>query len=172
MAANPNESKLSLTPTLDGVPQLILASGSPRRLMLLKRFGIECLVSPADIDEAPRPEEPPEAYVSRLAIEKALAVQERLHAQGNQGFVVLAADTTVALEGRILGKPEDADDAIRTLTMLSNRRHQVHTGIAVATPTDTYHRVVTSIVTMSTLDQSLIEWYVQATPSKSVPQRL
>ena len=150
-----------MNPTPVAPTQLILASGSPRRRMLLERFGIECTVSPADIDETPRPEELAEAYVSRLAVEKALAVKQRFDAEDHRDFVVLAADTTVALEGLILGKPEDAEDAIRTLTMLSNRRHQVHTGIAVATPMGTYHRVVTSIVTMRELDPRLIEWYVE-----------
>ena len=140
---------------------LILASGSPRRLMLMERFGIDCIVAAADIDETPQEGELADAYVARLALGKALAVQQRFPLDEFSGIAVLGADTTVALEGLILGKPEDSDDAIRTLTMLSGRSHQVHTGIAVATPTGTYHRVVTSNVTMSKLDPKLIEWYVE-----------
>jgi septum formation protein len=139
---------------------LILASGSPRRRMLMDRFGIDCTVLPADIDETPRSNELADAYVERLAIEKALAVHQRFGVSKRSGLAVLAADTTVALDGVILGKPEDANDAIRTLTMLSGRSHQVYTGIAVATSTGIHHRVVTSTVTLRELDLALISWYV------------
>ncbi len=143
---------------------LILASGSPRRAMLMERFGIECTVVPADIDETPLGGELADAYVARLAIEKALAVQHRLsldpESDSSAGLAVLAADTTVAFDGLILGKPENAEDAIRTLTLLSGRTHQVHTGIAVATTRGTHHHVVTSNVTMQMLDPALIAWYV------------
>jgi septum formation protein len=142
------------------IPSLILASGSPRRRMLMERFGIDCRVQPADIDETPRLHELADAYVERLAIEKALAVHQRFADIERSGLAVLAADTTVALDGVILGKPEDADDAIRTLTMLSGRSHQVYTGIAVATHAGLHHRVVTSNVTMAALDLALITWYV------------
>jgi septum formation protein len=141
--------------------------------MLMERFGIACTVVPADIDETPRAGEQADAYVARLALEKALAVQSRFSPNagfdvpadlagiaGIAGIAVLAADTTVALDGLILGKPEDAADAIRTLTLLSGRTHQVHTGIAVATTLGTHHRVITSNVSMQTLDPALIAWYV------------
>jgi septum formation protein len=131
--------------------------------MLMERFGIACTVLPADIDETPRVGELAEAYVERLAVEKALATQTRLLSGEDNDVadvVVLAADTTVALDGLILGKPEDADDAIRTLTMLSGQTHQVHTGIAVATASGMHHCVVTSDVTMRVLEPELIHWYV------------
>jgi septum formation protein len=143
--------------------KLILASGSPRRRMLMERFGIACTVLPADIDETPQVGELAKAYVERLATEKALATQTRLHPGLDHDFtnvIVLAADTTVALDGLILGKPEDVDDAIRTLTMLSGQTHQVHTGIAVATASGIHHCVVTSNVTMCVLEPELIHWYV------------
>jgi septum formation protein len=143
--------------------KLILASGSPRRRMLMERFGIACTVLPTDIDETPLVGELATTYVERLAVEKALAAQTRLHPDeenDSANVLVLAADTTVALDGLILGKPEDADDAIRTLTMLSGQTHQVHTGIAVATRSGMHHRVVTSNVTMRVLDPDLIHWYV------------
>ncbi len=148
--------------------QLVLASSSPRRRMLMERFGIDFAVMPADIDETPQIGEEADAYVERLALEKAIAVRHRLSRDDElseefefPGLTVLAADTTVALDGVILGKPEDADDAIRTLTSLSGRTHQVHTGIAVATALGSYSRVVTSNVTMLPLDPSLIVWYVR-----------
>ena len=147
--------------------QLVLASGSPRRRMLMERFGIDFAVVPADIDETPQIGELADAYVDRLALEKALAVRHRLSSGDGlserfnlAGLFVLGADTTVALDGVLLGKPEDADDALRTLTLLSGRTHQVHTGIAVATPSWSFSRVITSNVTMLTLDPSLIAWYV------------
>jgi septum formation protein len=126
----------------------------------MERFGIACTVLPADIDETPMTNEPANTYVERLAIEKALAVQQRFSFTQQPQIAVLAADTTVAIDGLILGKPEDAEDAIRTLTMLSGRSHQVHTGIAVATTTGLHHRVITSNVTMEKLDLALITWYV------------
>ena len=140
--------------------QLILASGSPRRLVLMERFGIVCTVIPADIDETPHLNEPADRYVERLALEKALAVRDRFEELERGGIAVLAADTTVAVDGHILGKPADADDAIRTLTLLSGRSHQVYTGIAVASRSGLHHRVVTSNVTMATLDPAVIAWYV------------
>lgn len=135
--------------------------------MLMERFGIEFTVYPADIDETPRAGERAGTYVERLAIEKAFVVQKRLSSNAHKDrphevlkLAVLAADTTVALDGLILGKPEDTEDAIRTLTLLSGRTHQVHTGIAVATTSGCQHRVVTSNVTMQNLDPALIAWYV------------
>jgi len=105
-------------------PVLRLASASPRRRQLLELIGVPHVVTPADIDEARRANEPGVAYVLRLAGEKAAAVR-KLHAD----LPVLAADTTVDVGGEILEKPQSEDDAIRMLTLLSGREHQVHTGL-------------------------------------------
>jgi len=102
--------------------KLILASKSPRRAELLTAAGIEFCVSSAGIDETPRGGESPREYVLRLAEEKARAVD---------GELVLAADTTVVLDGEIMGKPEDAADATRMLRTLSGKRHEVLTGVAL-----------------------------------------
>src|SRR6476469_9937372 len=105
---------------------LILASRSPRRSELLSAAGISFEVLAADIDETPHPNESPSAYVERLAIEKARAVLAlRPDAR------VLGADTTVTIDGEILGKPENDDDARRMLRLLSGRVHDVHTGVAL-----------------------------------------
>lgn len=105
---------------------LVLASASPRRRELLHHAGIPCLVRPAPgIDETPLPHERPEEYVQRLAEAKALAVE------AGPGELVLGADTTVVVDGRILGKPEDDADAARMLEALSGRRHEVMTGICL-----------------------------------------
>ena len=104
---------------------VVLASRSPRRSEILKQAGIPFTVRVAEVDETPHGGEAPEFYVQRIAEEKALAV----HAA--PGDCVLAADTTVVIDGQILGKPEDAADARRMLEMLSGRRHEVLTGICI-----------------------------------------
>jgi septum formation protein len=110
-------------------PLLTLASASPRRRELLAQLGLACQVRPVDIDESPRTAESPEAYVRRLAREKARAAWER-HAEGD-GLPVLGSDTTVVLDGEILGKPADAAEAQAMLARLSGRTHEVLTAVAV-----------------------------------------
>ena len=105
--------------------QLILASQSPRRKELLGLFHIPFTVQVADIDEAMDPSKSPQEEVSRVSRLKALAVA------GNSEDVIIAADTIVVLEGNVLGKPADRRDAIRMLTALSGRDHQVMTGVTV-----------------------------------------
>ncbi len=120
---------------------LILASASPRRRDLLTQAGLRFDVLPAHIDETLRPNESPTAYVQRLALEKAQAIHA-LHPKAT----ILGADTTVVLEYEILNKPTDLSDAERILRLLSNRVHQVHTGIAVVTPaTQRTHTETTSV---------------------------
>lgn len=106
---------------------LILASASPRRRDLLAQIGIiPQEILPAAMDETPKKGETPEAYVTRLAKEKA-----RLVAQQRPRTHVLAADTTVACGTRILGKAETAEEAKQFLLLLSGRRHRVYTGVAM-----------------------------------------
>ena len=109
------------------LPPVVLASGSPRRAEILTSVGWEFVRSVPDVDESERSGEPPEDYVQRLAIEKALAV-----AHMHPGATVLAADTTVVVDDKILGKPVDIDDARRMLRMLSGRWHDVLTGVAIS----------------------------------------
>lgn len=104
---------------------LILASQSPRRRELLGLFHIPFTVCAADIDESMDPEKSPREEVARVSRAKALAVP-RL-----PGDVVVAADTIVVCDRRVLGKPRDEADAVRMLTMLSGREHQVMTGLTV-----------------------------------------
>src|SRR5580698_3205069 len=91
-----------MLPISSSAPVLCLASVSPRRRELLAQIGVTHLVAGADIDEAVLPGEPPRAYVTRLAREKALAIR-----RGGQQLPVLAADTTVVVDGKIFGKPRD-----------------------------------------------------------------
>jgi septum formation protein len=104
---------------------VVLASQSPRRAEILRQAGIPFSVRAVPIDETPLPGEKPEDYVRRLAESKALAVA------CEPGEVVLAADTTVVIDGEMLAKPEDAADAGRMLAKLSGRRHEVMTGICI-----------------------------------------
>jgi septum formation protein len=133
---------------------VVLASGSPRRLMLLEQLGLDPEVVPADIDESPLPGEDPVAYVRRLAREKAEAVVVPSAA------LVIAADTTIDLDGEILAKPDDGDDARRMLRRQSGRTHRVHTGIAVRHRGATLVDVVTTLVTMVPITDELLDWYV------------
>jgi septum formation protein len=132
---------------------LILASASPRRRELLSQLGLAFTVSAADIDETPREGEAAEAYVLRLAREKALTVAAR-----HPGAWVLAADTTVALGPELLGKPADAEEARAMLSRLSGRTHDVYTGVALA-GRHTEALVVRTRVTFRALGPGEIAWY-------------
>ena len=108
--------------------QFYLASASPRRRQLLEQLGLRFEVMVADVDEAQRPGEAPEDYVSRVAEAKAQAVVQRL---GSPTLPILAADTAVALDGAILGKPRDRADGIEMLSRLAGRSHQVLSAVAL-----------------------------------------
>ncbi|MET1079216.1 MAG: Maf family protein [Pseudomonas sp.] len=129
------------------MPPLYLASGSPRRRELLTQIGVAFATLDATIDETPLPSEPAHAYVARLALAKAHAGLAGVEASA----VVLGADTAVVLEGRILGKPADRDDALAMLAALSGREHQVLTAVALATQGRADVRVVSSGVTFRPL---------------------
>jgi len=109
---------------------IYLASASPRRRALLDQIGVAYVARPADIPETPEPDEAPQAYVDRVARAKAAAVWSRL-AAGEPRRPVLAADTAVVVDGAILGKPRDRDDALAMLARLSGREHDVWTAVAV-----------------------------------------
>lgn len=112
--------------------KIYLASRSPRRGELLGQIGIDFDVLPSDVDESVLAEEAPEHYVLRLAKEKASVCVQRLAEQGLPLRPVLAADTTVCIDGMILGKPESDADAAAMLRRMSDRWHVVHTAVAVA----------------------------------------
>jgi septum formation protein len=166
---------------------LVLASASPRRRELLAQAGYAFSVHPAHINEDPLPGEDPIAYVVRLAREKAEAVLREIREQGTreqgareqgsgnseqktgvreQGseggeqLVVLGADTTVVVDGEMLGKPDDAADAARMLRRLSGRTHRVITGIALATRTRTEVAAEVTAVRFVTLAEEEIAAYV------------
>jgi septum formation protein len=132
---------------------LTLASASPRRRELLGGLGFALQVRPAHADESVHAGEAPRDYVERVARAKARAVD---------GELVLAADTTVAVDGRILGKPTDADDAARMLRLLSGRTHQVISAVCVRRPAVRLEQaaVVATEVDVAPLDERVIAWYV------------
>jgi septum formation protein len=109
---------------------IVLASASPRRQELLKKAGIDFVVRPADIPEVPAPREAPLAFGERMAREKARAVRKSVPQE-----IVLAADTVVAVDDQILGKPENDEDAMRMLHVLSGRTHSVITSVCLASET-------------------------------------
>jgi septum formation protein len=159
-------------------PALVLASASPRRSQLLAPY-VAFTVEPADIDESARPGEDPVAYVGRLAAEKARTARTARTATTARtagsvpgaGRVVLAADTTVAVDGEILAKPADERDAARMLRALSDRCHVVHTGVAVGAAVGAAVGdggvdrvgevfVVSTNVRFAPLTDAMIDWYV------------
>jgi septum formation protein len=108
-------------------PQLILASASPRRSQLLEQIGVCHSIHAIDIDETPLPDETPERYVTRVASEKSAACLAILQ----PALPILSADTSVVYDNRILGKPENLQQAIEMLSTLSGRTHQVFTAISL-----------------------------------------
>ena len=132
---------------------VVLASASSRRLDLLAPLGLDITVMPADIDETPHLGEEPVAYVQRLAAEKREANEV-------DEVLVIAADTTVDLDGVILGKPTDAAEATAMLAALSGRTHLVHTGVSVGCGTRVATGVASTAVTFVELDERTIAWYV------------
>lgn len=134
---------------------LLLASASPRRADLLTAAGIPFEVLAVHVDESQLGDESPEAHVRRLAEDKARAAWRR-----RPGAVVLGADTVVVVEGRILGKPRDADDAALMLRSLSGRAHEVWTGVAVLAGSTAAVEVECTRVWFSSLTDDDIAWYV------------
>lgn len=135
--------------------RLILASSSPRRQELLTQIGVPFSVQVPAIDETPLAGEAPPAYVQRMAEEKARAVL----AQQAGDVCVLAADTSVIVDGLILGKPADAAEAKAMLLRLSGREHQVLSAIAVAEQDRLKSQVVSCKVAFRTLTDAEIDAY-------------
>jgi septum formation protein len=123
--------------------KLVLASASPRRRELLERLGVRFTVAPSDVDETPRPGEEAGAYVARIAEDKLRVARAR-----HPDAWILSADTTVVLDGQILGKAESDAEATAMITALAGRAHQVMTGVCLERPDGRAARrvVVTEVV--------------------------
>jgi septum formation protein len=141
---------------------LILASSSPRRRELLGQAGLDFAVESADINEEPQPDEAPAKYVQRLAVEKAQAVWDRHRSDDDSAdpLAVLGADTTVVLDGEMLGKPATSAEARRMLERLSGRTHQVMTGIAAITRDAIVSDVEITQVFFDLIDEKELTHYV------------
>ncbi|MBM6927416.1 Maf family protein [Pseudoflavonifractor phocaeensis] len=138
--------------------ELILASKSPRRRALLEQMGLRSfkIVTP-DIDEHMERTLSPAELVGRISQEKAKAVQ----AKGYEDDIIIAADTVVALEGSVLGKPAHEGEAFRMLSMLSGCRHQVYTGLTVLRGERCFSLTEETNVTFRSLSGEEIDWYIQ-----------
>jgi len=139
------------------LPRLVLASASPRRAEILRAVGWPFEAEAADVDESLRAGESPPEYVERLAREKAAAV-----ARSRLFGLVLGADTAVVSDGEILGKPRDDADARRMLRLLSDRWHEVLTGVALVRAEDTRVEAAhaRTRVRFCRMSDEEIDWYV------------
>jgi septum formation protein len=140
---------------------LVLASASPRRAELLSRIGIRLRIAPSEIDETPLPDEKPLDYARRLALEKCEQGQRRLADEG-ASLPVLAADTIVVLDRRILGKPADGQEAGAMLAQLSGRNHEVITAYRIQQGAAATARAVSTVVKFRLLKPEEISAYVES----------
>jgi septum formation protein len=151
-------------------PRIYLASRSPRRRELLAQIGVrfETLMfrgiprEDAEVDETPLPDEPPEDYVRRITLAKARAGLGRILQRRMISHPVLAADTTVEIDGNIIGKPEHEADAVDILRRLSGRTHRVLTAVAVTEGDRTEHLLNINEVRFRPLEHDEIRRYVSS----------
>lgn len=134
--------------------RIVLASSSPRRRDLLSSLGVDPVIIAPGVDETPLPGEAPAAMVARLAAAKSAAVVV------DPDDLVIAADTTVDVDGEVFGTPVDAADARRMLHLLADRAHLVHTAVAVRRGAATRAATVTTTVRIGPLTAAEVDWYV------------
>lgn len=136
------------------LPPPILASASPRRRQWMEALQIPFEVWAPEVDETPLPDEDPELMVLRLARAKAEIVS-----LVNPGRWVIAADTTVAVDHHVLGKPENPEDAVRMLGLIQGRAHQVHTGLCLRRDGEVHAFVDTAQVFLRPVTEAQARWY-------------
>lgn len=149
-------------------PRIYLASQSPRRRELLKQIGVnfEMLLlrsdprRSVDVDEAPHAGESPESYVKRVSEAKARFGWEGLRLRNLPAFPVLAADTSVILDGNVIGKPRDREEAAAMLRLLSGRQHEVLSAVAVAFEERVEMRLSSSKIVFASLGEERIMRYI------------
>lgn len=150
----------------DVSPLIVLASRSPRRVELLTQLLTPLRLTfdtdPADIDETPHVDESPVVYVQRCSMEKAAVVSKRRQTGVLSGdVVVIGADTTVELDGRIFGQPIDQSEAAAMLRRLSGRTHRVFTAVSVFRGNRVASGIDTALVTMVPITDELLAWYLE-----------
>ncbi|MFO7684678.1 MAG: Maf family protein [Desulfobacterales bacterium] len=145
-------------PKTDSDPRLILASKSPRRRYLLKQAGLTFTVIPGTFDESTVPMSSPSAYVGQLAAAKAIDIARQYPTSW-----VIGADTIVAIDGRVLGKPASDAQAREMLQRLSGRIHQVYTGYCICRHAENrlYADTVKTEVRFKDLTDAEIAWYIR-----------
>lgn len=136
--------------------KIVLASRSPRRKDILEKLNWSFVIDPPDIDESPLKDESPINYVQRISAAKADLVARRHDPQ----CIVIAADTTVELNGEIFGQPRDLDEAQLMIQKLSGKTHKVHTAISVRYNREAANAVDTASVTMREISSELLGWYI------------
>jgi septum formation protein len=139
--------------------ELILASGSSRRHLLIDQLNLAYRVCVSNIDENTVVGELPEDYVCRMARTKAQAISQLIGQDLSTNQVILAADTIIALDGEILGKPKNVQHAKYTLQKLSDNKHDVLTALHVESQEGEFQKVVRSSVKFKLLDDNVIETY-------------
>ena len=137
-------------------PEIVLASRSPRRKDILEKLNLSFTIDPPDIDESPLKNESPIDYVQRIAAAKADLVAKRHDRQ----TIVIAADTTVALDNEIFGQPRDLNEARLMIQKLSGKTHSVLTAISVRFDGKIANAVDTASVRMREVTSELLEWYL------------
>lgn len=141
-----------MTPDISpACPGIVLASASPRRMELLRQIGVTFTVAEHQVLEEPLPGEEPQAFVQRMALEKARSAQSLLPMQT---LPVLGADTIVVAAGQILGKPRDRADALRMWNLLSDTEHQVHSAVALCQAARAQVRMSTTTVRFRALSSA------------------
>jgi septum formation protein len=137
--------------------QIVLASASPRRSELLSKLGFNFEVEPSHVVERPLADEAPPDYTMRIARAKAVAVARR-----RKDGLVIGADTVVVLDGGVLGKPSDEQDARRMLRLLSGKWHAVMTGVALYDAATNKEAVdyAKTLVRLAPLSEQEIDWYI------------
>jgi len=147
-----------MTEFSSNLPQIVLVSASPRRQAILRKLGIPFLTAPANVDEESIPFATPRELALKAAYTKVMA---RAHEWPNS--ILIGCDTVVALDGRVYGKPRDAEDACRMLRELSGRRHSVISGLAIkATPSSVHLDAEESFVTFRELSDDEILSYIES----------
>jgi len=141
------------------IPRLVLASASPRRAEILRNIGWPFEAVASNADESRHAGEDAPTYVERVARLKAEAV-----ARSSPGMIVVGADTVVVVDGEILGKPRDPEDARRMLRQLQGRRHEVLTGVVVFDGKTTEPKVGHQVteVEVAGMSEAEIDWYVSS----------